>query len=254
MQRLIDDGNLLWASTRDQQKAALIEAAGATHLPLDINQPETWSTLEVLGDRDCRVYFLVPPSKIEVDSLEQLLGHFAMIRPERLLLCSSTVVFGKASRIVNADSSVDIDSERAARQFAVEEVFRESTLDSRIVRLAGLYGEDRIVGRHSVLAGETLRGNAQSYLNLIHVDDAADLLIRVMHSETAAQHELGSDGTPILRGEYYRLLAQQLSAPEPVFAGADSGTEGRRCDNALTRERSGWKPQYPDCREVLKRL
>ena len=254
LQRLVDSGGPVWASTRDVEKAKLIKDAGAVHLTLDLDQPATWSGLDALDGRDCRVYFLVPPSKIKLDLLRQVLQQLAGIGPRRLVLCSSTVVFGKTTRIVNADSSVDIDSQRAARQFEIEKAFCETRLDTRIVRLAGLYGEDRIVGRQSVLAGDTLRGSAQSYLNLVHVGDAADLLIRVMHSESAGLHELGSDGTPILRGDYYRLLARQLSAPEPVFAEDEAGGEGRRCDNTLTCERNAWKPRHPDCRELLKAL
>ena len=132
-------------------------------------------------------------------------------------MSSSTVVYPSRGQLIDANSEVELDGARADRQFRLESIMRSIDADVKIVRLAGLYGPGRIIGKKSIENGELIRGSGDSWLNLVHVEDAAGLLMKVMGSDSAADVELGSDGRPVKRVEYYRELSNALACPTPVF-------------------------------------
>lgn len=149
-------------------------------------------------------------------------------------------------------SAVDIDSPGAERQYAVEQSLVGSGDKVKIVRLAGLYGPDRVIGRQAIIDGQAIAGKSDSYLNLVHVDDAVDLLIKVMASETAEVIELGCDGRPVKRSQYYGDLAASLACDAPVFLETGERGEGRVCDNRITVARTGWQPCHVDYRQSFQ--
>lgn len=250
LSKLSRAGRQVWATTRNKEKSSLIQQAGATAALFDSNEPDTWDNLKVLAEQWLEIYFLLPPSQIEPASLNEFITRIQTWQVRRLLMTSSTVVYGRQTRTVDADSEVDIDSPRAKRQYAIEKTLGNYGSDARIVRLAGLYGPGRIIGRQAVIDGQVLPGKADSYLNLIHVDDAVELLVNIMASDTAAVIELGCDGVPVSRGQYYADLAEHLDCEAPSFL--DNETErgrGRKCDKTITVQRCGWQPCYTDYRQ-----
>ncbi|NKB36866.1 MAG: hypothetical protein GKR93_06795 [Gammaproteobacteria bacterium] len=249
---LLGKGETVWVSTRNEIRAEEMQSCGARTILVDVNEADTWAGLDVLAGIDMQIYLLLPPSKLRLEIFRHFLSHLQRWPLKRLVMTSSTVVYGRECRTVDADSTVRIDSDRAKRQFDLEEAVRSMSCETRIVRLAGLYGAERIIGIQTVLAKEKLSGRAASYLNLIHVEDAATLLLKVMSSQSAARVELGSDGQCLSRGQYYGELARVLACPPPVFEDESDSPEGRRCDNAITCERVDWQPHYTDFKQVLK--
>ncbi len=250
--KLLEQGETPWASSRSESRTKEIQSCGVRTILVDVNKPETWAALDILAGRESQIYLLLPPSKIRLEVFREFLSYLQRWPLKRLVMSSSTVVYGRESRTVDADSAVNPDSDRAKRQYDIEEAVRSMGCEVRIVRLAGLYGAERIIGKQTILAEERLSGRAASYLNLIHVEDAATLLLNVMSSKTAAAVELGSDGQCLTRGQYYGELARLLACPPPLFEDETDSPEGRRCDNTITRERVDWQPLYTDFRQVLQ--
>ncbi len=249
LHKLLDDNSQLWATTRSETRLNQINRAGASAVWFDINKAESWANLDPVTGLAPEIYFLLPPGKIELACLNEFLIYMQVRRLTRLVITSSTVVYGTQSRTVDADSDVNIDNPRAQRQYEIEQSFCNYAQDSRIVRLAGLYGPGRVIGRQTVIDGEVIRGRPDGYLNLIHVDDAAELLVKVMNSRTAAPVELGCDGRPVTRGQYYRELAESLACKPPEFMPTHGSGKGRECDNRITMERTGWRPLHTDYRQ-----
>jgi nucleoside-diphosphate-sugar epimerase len=238
---------LIWATSRSHHKFKSIKEAGARPVQLDINEEATWKNLLLVKEPWLNIFVLVPPSQIELDSLKTFLSFLAGRGKCRLILSSSTVVYGTTQRLVDADSEVEINSERAERQYAIEQCFKDSIEEYKIVRLAGLYSKDRIVGRKAILENRRMDGKSGAWLNLIHVSDAARLLVMAMEMKTAGKIELASDGVPVRRLKYYTDLASFLSAKTPVFQNKESDKgEGRQCDSKLTMRRTGWQPLISD--------
>ena len=89
-----------------------------------------------------------------------------------------------------------------------------------VLRMAGIYGPDRLLRRIDDLNTETpLPGDPDSWLNLIHVEDAVRMIV---HAATTAQVpdtiNVVNSGS-VNRRQYYSRLAELVSAPAPVFSG-----------------------------------
>jgi nucleoside-diphosphate-sugar epimerase len=240
------DGSTCWHTNRTQ-------TSGSHSLLLDINDEATWSNLDVLSEiKDLTVYFMVPPSQVDLDLFPSFAHRINALNTKQCILVSSTVVYGNSDRIVDADSDVEIEGDRAKRQYQIEQAWLESNENAFIVQLAGLYGPGRIIGQNSIMQGEAIKGDPEGWLNLIHVDDAAQLIKRIGEMDDPELIELGCDGSPIKRKEYYSFVAETLDKPLPDFNVEDESRGiGRRCDNKLTIERTGWHPQFKSFKEGL---
>jgi nucleoside-diphosphate-sugar epimerase len=127
-----------------------------------------------------------------------------------------------------------------------------------VLRLAGLYGPGRIPLAADVRHGRPIAAPVQGLLNLIHVDDAAQVVIAADERAVPPRTYVVSDGCPVVRREYYEELARLLGAPRPVFAPApsDSAAVGRagsdkRASNARMVGELGVRLAYPTFREAL---
>jgi len=152
-------------------------------------------------------------------------------------------------------------NERVAKLLKCEEeVLRRG---GQVVRLVGLYHSQR--GAHSYfLRIQSVPRDGRSVINLIHYEDAADLCVKVLDynreerdrgaasatsaSRDAASVFIGTDGHPVSLQE---MMDATLSSGRytgtctftaPV--GGDGDGEGKRVDNAATRERLGWTPRH----------
>lgn len=132
----------------------------------------------------------------------------------------------------------------------------------RVLRLSGIYGPNRLLSRVAAMqAGEPLSGSPEAWLNLIHVDDAAEAVDAVVAGEGLSEFEtfLVSDDRPLTRGDYYARLAELVSAPVPRFdedqtARRGSGGLNKRCSNRKLKSMTGWQPRYPSALEGLDAL
>ncbi len=242
------DNEVCWYTNRSQ-------TSESHSLLLDINNESTWNNLDVLSDKQAlTIYCMVPPSQIDLALFYSFINRVNTLNTNRCILVSSTVVYGNTNRIVDSDSDVEIDSERAERQYKIEQAWLESNEDSCVVQLAGIYGPERIIGKNSIMQGEAINGDPDGWLNLIHVDDAAHLIKRTGEIEQPEIIELGSDGMPIKRKDYYAFVAEALKKPMPDFI-IDNQARGigRRCDNKLTIERTGWHPEFKNFKEGLQK-
>jgi len=247
------------ATTRSDQRAAGLREAGLRVVRFDIASdrnriefPQAWKNLPF------DAYFMLPPSTFAAvmesgAGFDRLLGELDAAPIRRALLVSSTAVYGAVHEgAVSAESSAEADDERGRRLVAIEDRWRRAGSRFRICRLAGLYGPGRVIGRRQVSNAETLPGDPEAWLNLIHIEDAAALVVACVSSEHAREIELGSDGHPVKRGDYYRYLARSLNAPQPRFDRSSAARIGsKRCDPASTMRRTGWRPRFPDFKRGL---
>ena len=120
-------------------------------------------------------------------------------------------------------------------------------------------------------AGEPIAAPSEGWLNLIHVDDGARIVLAAeqaakAHSSsnntafqrTAPEVYCVSDGNPVVRGDYYRQVAQQIGAAAPEFVAPDANSPAaaraaadKRISNAKLVDAIGYKFTYPTYREGL---
>jgi nucleoside-diphosphate-sugar epimerase len=184
----------------------------------------------------------------------------------RFIYISSTGVYGDAE-----GAWVDEKSEcRPAREggracLAAEEAIRTHWVGSHsvILRLAGIYGPGRIPRVESLKRYEPIDAPADGFLNLIHVDDAARIVLEVERTATGTSMRRPrvynvADGNPGLRREYYTELARLVGVPKPVFVDPAVGSPAaaraaadKRISNRRLCEEIGATFLYPSYREGL---
>ncbi|MEX2482598.1 MAG: NAD-dependent epimerase/dehydratase family protein [Gammaproteobacteria bacterium] len=213
----------------------------------------------VLRDFQGTVFCLLPPSVLGPRDPHTCFARlFELLRASACrgaVLASSTGIYDKDMDVeITAATPIDPGTARARRLQAIEQCWQDSGLPCQVLRLAGLYGPGRIIGRSTILAGEALAGDAQAWLNLLRAEDAAAALLAAARATTPGVAVV-SDGRPLRREEYYGVLAQLLGRAPPAFDG-QAGRRGgsRRIDPAASWARLGIAPRYTDVRRSLAAL
>lgn len=132
---------------------------------------------------------------------------------------------------------------------------RERGFPAVILRVAGIYGPGRGFLFQKFLAGEaTISGDGSRFLNMVHRDDVASALVRVMDPTVATGIYNCVDDVPLTQGAFLRWAAQSLdrpeppTAPEPAAGTRKRGVSHKRVCNARLHA-TGWVPQFPSWRE-----
>jgi nucleoside-diphosphate-sugar epimerase len=130
-----------------------------------------------------------------------------------------------------------------------------------VLRMAGIYGPGRIPRLADLRAGSALAATSEGWLNLIHVDDAADVVVAAAERAPLPRTYLVSDGAPVARREYYAELSRLAGTPPPTFVApspespqAQRAESSKRVSNARMLRELGVTLRYPSYREGLAAL
>ena len=265
--RWLASGCQVTVVTRHEARAAEFAAVGLRPIVADVTQPET---LRPLSEQPVfeTVLFAVgydPSSQssrhqVYVEGLAAVLDSLPS-SVARFLFVSSTGVYGQTDgRLVDEDTPVEPVREAGQAFLAAEKLLAAHPLGNRsiILRLAGLYGPRRIPRRADLLAGRPIVATDHGLVNLIHVDDAAEVVLAAETRAVAPRTYLVADGHPVARREYYGQLAQLLGLPSPRFTDphcdnrlAERGGSNKRVNNARMIRELGVRLRYPSYREGL---
>jgi nucleoside-diphosphate-sugar epimerase len=282
--KLIARAITVYGTVRSERSATHLAALGVRPLILSVTQKVTLAAIRPLYDAgSIDVYYMIPPGPMDKDPgaarvvMEGLKNITTALRQARIrsgVLVSSTSVYGKAAGstpdgMVDADTVPEPADDRSRLLLEGENLWLAARSPNRVARLAGLYGPGRIIGKQAVLDGSPIAGDPQAAINLIHVQDAADLLIHMAQPnalESApgpARVELGVDNKPVARIDYYTHLAGLLGAKPPsIMTEAQANLLGlnvarlrnaanKRCSSRLTQQRTLWRPVYESYIEGL---
>ena len=163
---------------------------------------------------------------IWIDGLRRFLSRLPVrTTPRRIIYTSSTGVYGDGGglevdelTLPNPDSEggkACLEAEQIVREFG--DTYRHTSI---ILRLAGIYGPDRLLRRVSELrTGQIINAAPDDWLNLIHVDDAVRM-IECLAASSFAECSIVNvvSAHSVTRREYYSVLSRLVSAPEPRFS------------------------------------
>jgi nucleoside-diphosphate-sugar epimerase len=181
-------------------------------------------------------------------------------RIPRLIFISSSSVYGQDQGEIVDESSptrplteggrICLEAEQVVREFYPEGKLQRPAV---ILRLAGIYGPGRLIGRIDQLRQRIpISANPRAWLNLIHVDDAVQAVLELADEAPAATTFLLSDNHPLRRGEFYETLARLVGAPAPVFESLDEASLNKRCDSSRILRELGIVLRYPTASEGLR--
>jgi nucleoside-diphosphate-sugar epimerase len=185
------------------------------------------------------------------------LGHVLDTLPacERFVYVSSTGVYGQTDGTWVDEASETSPREESGRvALEAERLLRARRPDAVILRFTGIYGPNRLLRKQAVLAGEPLVGDADKWLNLVHVDDGADAVLAAEAHAAPGETYNVADDEPVTRRDFYTLLAEMLGAPPAEFEPGPTPARpepNRRVSNRKARDRLNWAPRFPSYRAGL---
>jgi nucleoside-diphosphate-sugar epimerase len=257
-------GHRVVAITRSAERAEDLRCLGIEPLVADITRPETLAQLPVAKT----VLYCVGYDRhgvgsrwdIQVQGLRNVLDALSAAT-ERILYISSTSVYGNAGGDwVHEESPCRPAREAGKVLLAAEELVRGNPLGNRaiILRLAGIYGPGRLPHLADMVAGKPMAIPSGGWLNLIHVEDAASVVLAAEARSTVPRLYVVSDGHPTNRRDFYRCLAELLKLPDPKFvdshvseSASTRSVDQKRVDNARMLKDLGIRLKYPSFREGL---
>ena len=261
-------GDTVTAVTRSGAKAEVLQAEGYRAIVADVTQP---ATLVDLPSCDTLLYAVGYDRTGDASIHEVYAEGFANVLAalpagvRRVIYISTTGVYGGANgKWVDEATPTDPQRPGGRASLAAEEALRASRFASRgaALRLAGLYGPDRLPYLAKLREGTPLEASPEGWLNLIHVDDAAAAVVAAADvAECVA--ELAPiisvcDGAPSRRGDYYAEAARLLGGPTPRFVEpaassprAARAAVDRRVRNDQMVRSLGIRLAYPSYREGL---
>lgn len=255
------------AMTRSDIRAELLRQVGITPIRADVTEAESLHALPTANVVLYAVGFdrAAGRSKREVyvDGLRNVLD-VMQTRASRFIYVSSTSVYGQQhGEPVDESSACIPTSEGGQICLEAENLVRSrsgdvaSLLEANILRLAGIYGPERLLRRVEQLsAGEPISGSADAYLNLIHVDDAVSAVLACSERWTSDCTYLVSDGNETTRGDYFRTLAEVLGLRPPTFDDSaiarHSQGQNKRCVNHRMLDALGIRLKFGDVRTGLE--
>jgi nucleoside-diphosphate-sugar epimerase len=204
----------------------------------------------------------------------------AALRTKALLYVQQSVTFLYGDR---GGAWVDEETPIAARQLSMiqsaadmEAIVRAAAAAERlpacILRFGSFYSHDAALtsGMLSAVSSGTLPviGDGAAYWNLVHVDDAASAVARLVerHAEPRAPLYNVCDDEPVAIGALVRFLAAECGARPPkrvpaflarMAASADTVRffqSSVRCRNERFRNDFRWRPKYPTYREGFREV
>jgi nucleoside-diphosphate-sugar epimerase len=199
----------------------------------DVTSPDHWTDLfAVIGAIECVVYAIGFDRTAGPDIDDVYAGGLANVLAalpssvSRVIYISTTGVYGSADgEWVDERTPPDPKREGGQASLAAEQILAAQPLGRRsaVLRLGGIYGPGRVPHLDKLRAGEPLPVPTDGWLNLIHVDDAAQVVVAADSWLAARKLDDGphvfcvTDGTPVRRKDYYDEAARLINAPPPRF-------------------------------------
>ncbi len=261
--RWLDAGHRVWATTRNAMHAGELERLGIRPVICDVVRPES---LKALPEVNTIVYTVgldrtsgQSMREVYVTGLSSVLNQNGRNpRPVgRFIYVSSTGVYGQtggewvdetaATEPAGESGRIVLEAERALL------AHRQALPSATVLRFAGIYGPGRLLRRKEQLkAGTPLEGDAQAWLNLIHVEDGAAAVLAVEDRGDSPVYNV-CDNEPVRREVYFSYLADLLGTSAPRFESTTGSSDraNRRISNRKLRA-LGWEPRYPTFREGLR--
>jgi pimeloyl-ACP methyl ester carboxylesterase len=203
------------------------------------------------------VIFCIPPSQLTPEGetqsfkeVEKAIGAFNGIG--KLVVVSSTGVYAENSGGEVDEKSEISNSDRAQKLIQIEKCFLNAS--GSVVRLAGLYGEDR--GPHLSYLRENELGHSpgvgddrgesegsDTFINLIQIDDAAKLCVLALKKAKPCAIYVGCDENPVTR----ETIKKTSKGKDSNFISASDKAKnilGKKCNGDKARIKLGFSPRW----------
>lgn len=219
-------GDQVFVTTRSINKAK--EFARLGYHPILANWHDS-RTLVSLPQVDRILISVSYDSRAHMDRFESLLGGLSRLAPHLnpqtpVCFTSTTGVFHQSDGSWVDESGVTLPKSDSGRAYLHAEArlwsYRASC-PTTILRMAGIYGQGRVPRIADVRASRAIPIDPYSFLNLIHVQDAARAVLAAWEVPSHQMY-LIADDRPTTRKAFYNYIATKLRVPMPTFTSRPS--------------------------------
>lgn len=191
--------------------------------------------------------------------------------PQRLLYISTTGVYGNChGETVPETRPLHPDTGRARRRVAAETMLREwggrNGVAVSILRVPGIYADDRLPLDRVRKGTPTLFANEDSYTNHIHADDLARIIVAAILRARPGRSYNCVDDSALKMGDYFDLVADRLGLPRaPRMSRAQAELqlpdtlmsflrESRRIGNRRLKRELKFRLRFPTVQSALEKM
>jgi len=182
--------------------------------------------------------------------------------PQQLVYISTSGVYGDcAGAMIDETRPLRPHTERAQRRVDAERQLRQwgarAGVRVSILRAPGIYAADRLPVERLAKGTPALRDADDAYVNHVHADDLARMVVAALHRATPNRSYNAVDDVPQKMGEYFDLVADSFGLPRPPrIALSDAAreipaqllsfmNESRRMSNRRIKAELRYHLQYP---------
>ncbi len=266
---LVRDRFRVFAVTSQPERREELRAAGAIPIVADLDQPHSLTRLAHLAT--CIVH-LAPPQQDGVT--DRRTRNLTAILPDRatMVYVSTTGVYGDCGgALVDETRTVNPQNARAKRRVDAERVLRKWARRSgsrlSILRVPGIYAEDRLPVERLKKGTPALQADEDVYTNHIHADDLARILAAALFRGGACRVYHAADDSHLKMGDYFDAVADAFGLrrpprlPRTELQGTVSPmllsfmSESRKLNNARIKSELGvrlLRPKVSDTLEAMK--
>lgn len=264
---LLRDRFRIFAVTTQEERRQALRDAGATPVIADLDRPATLARIARMAPT---VVHLAPPQSD--GSIDRRTRNLAAILPDgaRLVYVSTSGVYGDcAGARVDETRQPHPRNARAVRRVDAEKTLRAwaRRVHGRlaILRVPGIYGEDRLPMERLKNGTPALRQEDDVYTNHIHADDLARIIVAALFRGTPCRVYHAVDDSEMKMGDYFDAVADAKELPRPPRLPFDAlrqqvspmmlsfMSESRRLSNRRMKEELGVRLLYPTVCSALQK-
>ena len=223
-QDLSQKGYNVYGTTRSESNFSKLENH---HIkPVQLELPVTDTSSIELPEVDSVVISISPGRGGDRNEYPKAIRQLAQLWEDanvQVIMYSSSSAYGNATGVVT-ENSVQPDTKNENSILAAEGELKSVLRDSVILRLSGLYGEDRHPVKY--LAGRTDIKDGDGPVNLVHREDVIGATEFVI--EKKIRGEIFNVCAPVhpTKKEIYTTIAERLGMEKPEFeSGGEDGKE-----------------------------
>ena len=220
---------------------SLHDIPSAHRLTFDLANPATWSAIPDGSD----AVWTFPA--VPFDSVIRF-GNETAARLRRLVVLGATSAYDRAPEAARGEPV----TESCLVDLAMPRVQGEEWLCEKhgaiVLRVAGIYGPKRNP-LDWIRTGRV--GYSHRFVNLIHVEDLAAIILRALERGRPGERYNVSDGTPRRWSDIMDAAAARWGTPKPLPA---DPTPGKRIDNRKLLTELGYTLRHPDLFAALDAL
>lgn len=232
---------------------------------LDDSQP-----LDKKAFLDADIYYFAPPPKTgETDSRLQHFFNQVSDAPRKVVLISTTGVYGDCKgEWVDESRPLNPQTDRAIRRVAAEKILQNWATQYQkptiTLRVPGIYSLDRLPLARLQKKLPVVQASEAAFTNRIHADDLANICIEAMNSPLSGEVFNTTDGDPGTMVDYFNRIADHAGLERPKQISLEEAQkslstgmlsyagESRRIGNAKLLKLLGIKLKHSTLESTLK--